>query len=736
MRFAPALALVVLPLLAASRATAQDITEVGDKYVLQFDEQNGEKLEDFIDLAQKLLGRPIRYDPGEIANTKIQIIGPQSVEKARFYQYFQAVLKAYDFLIIEYGPEGANFLSVQKITAGGRQGGGAGGTIKSQAPVVAIEDLHKYEDDPATLITTSIPLKYVNARDQLNTVQPMFDTSIEIVRPVDNANQLVITGFGSHLWGAWQLIQLIDVPPFKPTPIIHQRVLLHASVEEIQDVVTDLLNASRGMKTGQVQQAAQAQGATIFDIEPRVIPEPRSNSLLITGDQDMVSRIEEWVDVLDVEVEPRGNTHVYRLKNTNAKDVEEVLQRVLDQERLNNQQRPGGGGAAAAAQGQGLEVPASAVADIGSNSMIITASDKKYRELVAILREMDVRRPQVLIEAAIVETGKVLTEALTAGVAVVDVNNGGLISNFGTPTGLDDTGTPALLNSLMPPPTGGLAGLFSGGDIPIPLIVQALATDVGNRVLSRPYLMTNDNQEATISTTDQTSYPTSTTTQTSTTTGFNQIEAGISLTISPSISAGNYLRLKVKLEVSNFGAPPAGVIGAPPDKTIREVETPVTLPDGHTAILGGLVNNTSQDSTSKVPWLGDIPLLGWLFRSSSDESRERYLYVFITPHIIDTDFALLDELTEGRKRDMERLGGSVRELTAELPRTSDADRRQFSAGLDAVFEMPSAALPTGGEGAAPPSPGTGAPPPPKAGTAPTPGFDDVFGYGEDKKPKG
>ena len=170
-------------------------------------------------------------------------------------------------------------------------------------------------------------------------------------------------------------------------------------------------------------------------------------------------------------------------------------------------------------------------------------------------------------------------------------------------------------------------------------------------------------------------------------------------------------------------------MGAPPDKTIREVETPVTLPDGHTAILGGLVNNTELDSTSKVPWLGDIPLLGWLFRASSDQSRERYLYVFITPHIIDTDFALLDELTEGRKRDLERLGGDVRELSAELSRSSDADRRQFSQGLDAVFEMPSAAFPSSGEGAAPPAA-------PKTGTAPTPGFDDVFGYREDKKPKG
>ena len=346
---------------------------------------------------------------------------------------------------------------------------------------------------------------------------------------------------------------------------------------------------------------------------------------------------------------------------------------------------------------------------------------------------MDVRRPQVLIEAAIVETSKTLSDALTVGVAALGTDDGGFVSNFGTPTGIDDTGTVDLLGELTPPAPGGQFGLFSGGDVPIPLLIQALQTDVGNKVLSRPYLMTNDNQEASISTQEQTSYQTSTTTQTSTNVTFTPVEAGITLTISPSISAGNYLRLKVKIEVSNFGSPPAGLTGAPPDKTIREVETPVTLPDGHTAILGGLVNNTQLDSLSKVPWLGDLPLIGWLFRASKDETRERYLYIFITPHIIDTDFALLDELSEARKRDLERLGGDVRELSAGLASADGADRRVLGAGLEAAFEMPAVALPGSGVHPAPPA-GPAAPPAPApvpAPAAPATGFDDVFGLGQD-----
>jgi general secretion pathway protein D len=432
--------------------------------------------------------------------------------------------------------------------------------------------------------------------------------------------------------------------------------------------------------------------------------------------------------VLDVEVVPRSNTHVYRLKNTDATEVADVLTRVLEQERLAAQARAGQA-AQTGGTGGGLEVQANAVADRTSNSIIVTASERKYSEIVNIVREMDVRRPQVLIEAAIVETSTTLTEALSAGVALVDIDDAGFVSNFGSPTGLDDAGNVDILGELSPPAAGGQFALFSGGDVPIPLLVQALKTTSDNKVLSRPYLMTNDNQEATISTLEQTAYQTSTTTGTGiVNNGFETVEAGITLTISPTISAGNYLRLRVKIEVSNFGSPP--LPGAPPDITTREVETPVTLPDGHTAILGGLVSNITSDTLNKVPFLGDLPLIGWLFRATNDQLRDRYLYVFITPHIIDTDFALLDEISEARKRDIARLGGDVRALAADLVTVGEsADTRVVDHELDDAFALPSAARPATGEGVGAPQP---APPPaatpPATPPASQPGFDDVFGF--------
>ncbi|MHC4845012.1 MAG: secretin N-terminal domain-containing protein, partial [Planctomycetota bacterium] len=572
----PVILCFLTALLAAPGASAQDITVQGEYYVLQFDEAEGEPLVDFIDLAKSILQRPMKYDRQEVGNVFLFVVGHQTVRRDQFYQYFQAILKAHDFIVVNYGPPEASFLSIQKITAGsGSRGSTGGGFLKSQAPVVDLADLDRYQHDPASLITTSIGLRYIDARSTMSTLTPYFDTSIELVRNVENANNLVITGFGSHVWGANELLKLIDVPPYKPTPVIHKRVLLHASVDEIQQVITDLLAAARGLRPGQTAATPQAGGSTtIFEVEPRIIVEPRSNSLLIAGDEEMVARIEEWIDVLDVEVEPRGNTHVYRLKNTDATEVADVLTRVLEQERLGQQQaRAAGQGSST---GTGLEVQASAVPDRTSNSVIITAGDRKYSEIVGIVREMDVRRPQVLIECAIVETSKTLTETLNVGLALADLDHGGIASNFGTPTGLDSTGAVDILGELSSQTnsasglfTGGQFALFSGSDIPIPLIIQAVETDSNNKVLSRPYLMTNDNQEAYISTQEQTSYATAVTTQTSTSQSFEQVEAGIRLTISPTISAGNYLRLRVKIEVSDFGTIP--VAGAPPDKTIREV---------------------------------------------------------------------------------------------------------------------------------------------------------------------
>ncbi|RKY21651.1 MAG: hypothetical protein DRQ55_03490 [Planctomycetota bacterium] len=698
MRPIAAFTLLVLSLAAAPLA-AQDIEEVpgtdetGGHYVLQFDEAKGESLLEFIDLAKVLLQRPINYNPQEIGDQMVFITGPIRVEKRRFFQFFQAVLKAYDYIIMDYGPEGSSFLRIQKITAGR----GAGGSVKPTAPIVAVEDLETYSQDPATLITTSIPLRYIEARSAMASFNPFFDTQIEGIRNVDNSNSLVITGFGTNVWSAFKLVGLVDVPPFEPKPHIRKRILDHTSVDEIETILTDLLGAARGLRPGQTSAPQQAGSLTMREIEPRIIIDSRANAILMVGDEDMVDRIESWVDILDVEVDPRSFTHVYRLQNTDAGSMEQVLNNVLNEERSN----AGSGrvGQGAAAGGSALEVPASVVADEISNSLVITASDRKYAELLEILRQLDVRRRQVLVEAAIVETKEALNEVFKAGVAIGDLDDGAFVSNFGTPTGFDDAGEIDLPGSLsqLKGTNGGNLAAFSGSDIPIPVFLQWVSGQTKTRVLSRPSVLTNDNEEAEMATEQETSYETSSTTQNGVTSNnFEQITAGIRMNVSPTISAGNYLRLRVRLEVSDFQPSQSTNPSAPPDVNRREFDTPITVPDGKTVIIGGLVNHAVSEVDSEIPWLSDLPFVGWLFRADQDSQADTFLYVFITAHIIDPDFALLDEISAARALDVERLGGDVRDLSSPISPDAVRGGRPTLAGADLLFKMPVAALPGGG----------------------------------------
>ncbi|MFT7464947.1 MAG: general secretion pathway protein D [Pseudohongiellaceae bacterium] len=709
MRSSILISLVSLALLAGP-LTAQDVqlipgapgTGQGDSYVFQFDEENGEKLIDFIDLAKVILQRPIKYAPTEIGDVTIFIVGPLTVEKAKFYQFFQAVLRAYDFIIMDYGPKGSSFLSIQKIGGGGAGARGGGAFIKSKAPIVPMDRLEEYSEDPATLITTSIPLKYIDARSAMASFQPYFDTTIEGIRNVENSNSLVITGFGTNVWGAYQLVGLVDVPPFKPQPHIRKRELQNTSVDEIETVLTELLAAARGLRPGQTAQPQQAGALASQSIEPRVILDARSNSLLLAGEEEMVERIESWIDILDVEVEPRSFTHVYRLENTDAGSMEEILKDVL----ADDQSSAGSGRAAQPGSGaSSLEIPASVTADEISNSLVITASDRKYADLIETIRSLDIRRKQVLVEAAIVETQESLSEIFKAGVGVAtgdvtagDEKGGGFISNFGTPLGFDDTGAVDIGASLqnLQGSNGGNFATFSSSAVPIPLFLQWISGHTKTKVLSRPSVLTNDNEEAELSAEEETSYETTSVTNNTTQSNFESVTAGIRLNVSPTISAGNYLRLRVRLEISDFRPARSGNSAAPPDINRREIDTPITLPDGHTIILGGLVTHSNSESKSKIPWLGDLPLIGWLFRAEDESQNDLHLYVFITAHIIDGDFALLNEISAAREQDVERLGGDLSELVGSVSVSEDDDRILPLTGLDEVFDMPTPAMPTSG----------------------------------------
>ncbi|MFG0276172.1 MAG: type II secretion system protein GspD, partial [Phycisphaerales bacterium] len=318
---------------------------------------------------------------------------------------------------------------------------------------------------------------------------------------------------------------------------------------------------------------------------------------------------------------------------------------------------PGAGGD----EGTGL-TPAEGVAiiaDIPRNQLIVKAPVRQQREIEQIIRKIDLRRGQVYIEAQLVAVSTSTDFSITVETVLTDPDSDvPIFTNFGLLT--DPTSDPSSPNVRLPLGTG-LSTAFINNDY-VPLVIQALQTEGNGRVLSQPRLLVNDNEEAEIANTRN--EPFAQTTQTvgtpSQTSLGGTISAGTTLTVRPQISEGGFVRLEIATELSAFGERPNPDL--PPSTTSDNITSAVTVPADNTVVLGGFTQQTETDSVSKIPILGDLPLLGWLFRSSSKQTSYRTIYIFITPRVLrDPSFADLRLLTKGPAEELEI------DLVGEMP---------------------------------------------------------------------
>lgn len=716
------LALAIVGLAGSSSAQNVD-TDDPESYSFQFDEIEGTPLDEFIKLGEQLTKIQMTFEPADTKEVKLRFLGKKRIDRKEFFSYFQAVLKSKDFVLVQYGnvripgrqetqggPDNG-YLAIRRST-GGIGGATKPGYIRSQAPVIGPDQLDEYRYDPGIVVTTSFLMRYVNAQEMVNMLQTYFsDPMIESVRAVAQSNALVATGYAQSLWGVKQLITLIDVEPTEFKPEFAKIDLEHAVAEELKAIVEQLIAADRGTATpggGRAGVPANtALPANLQEPEPHVEADPRTNSLLVVAAEKSLIKITNFIRLLDVDVDPRGDTHVYRLKNSAAKDLEEILRDWADS--VSQGSSGTGSGGAGGAGGAGLEQPIVVVADEASNSLIISASKSRYAQVLEIVKRLDVRRRQVLIESALVEINGNLNQALGVELGYISSSNSSGEQSFGvTNFGLSekvDTNTDGIADFRIPLGLGADAagaanavsgittGIFNSKNFSVPIIINALRTTSDANILSMPSVLVNDNEEAVIRTLDE--QPTFTVSQgvNSDQTSFQDfVEAGIQLNISPSISAGNYLRLFVKMEVSTFATSNL----SPPPRFTRELDTSVTLPDGHTMVIGGIVSDEQRKASNKVPWLGELPLFGWLFGTDIDQDIRANLYVFITPHIISDDFANLDDLSYLKKKEMEALNGKIHLIDEDWDR-DNADTRILDAGVSGVFDMPSYRSPPGGE---------------------------------------
>ena len=271
----------------------------------------------------------------------------------------------------------------------------------------------------------------------------------------------------------------------------------------------------------------------------------------------------------------------------------------------------------------------------------------------------------MLIETALIElTGTDFTDiGVELGFADVAGDGGFGVTNFGLST-LEDLDGDGIVDSRVPNISNGITGGFIDGDnFSLPFLVRLLRTRQDANVLNIPSLLVNNNSSATVSTREE--RPTTQITAVGGVAGqtqenFNGFqEAGITLSISPSISASRYLRLNITLVVSNFLGQGSGAI--PPPRITREIQTAVNVPDGDTMVIGGVITDNNTFDRQQTPWLGSIPLLGALFRSDSNDESRQTLYFFVTPHILaDEDFADLAALSFEKKLEASAVIGQDR----------------------------------------------------------------------------
>jgi general secretion pathway protein D len=395
-----------------------------------------------------------------------------------------------------------------------------------------------------------------------------------------------------------------------------------------------------------------------------LIPYAATSSLIITDSVSNIRKMESLIRLLDVPApEGKGKINVYYLKHANAEDFAKVMSALVS--RL---PAPAAGGVQPAGPATILEGTVTITADKATNSLIVVASPGDYETVKDVIQKLDIRRRQVYVEAAIIEMGLNKARELGFEFQATNMNS---IENNNTRQAIGGTNFGNIGNVIANGPVGlaALTGLnvgavkgtftFKGVEyLNVGALLHALQTDTDVNVLSTPNILTTDNQKAEIMVGENIPFVTGQS-QTAATGGqiLSQIDrrdVGISLKITPQITSEDNVRLDVYQEISDITTTPGlnpNIVG--PSTTKRAATTTVVVRDRQTMVIGGLIQDKVNSTTSKVPLLGDIPILGWLFKYNTTTVQKVNLMIFITPYIVKNESDVA-ELTKNKADAIEK----------------------------------------------------------------------------------
>lgn len=591
----------------------------------------GTDINEFINIVGKNLNKTIIVDPQ--VRGRINVRSYEMLNEKQYYQFFLNVLEVYDFSVVEM-KSGVLKVVRQKDAK------------TSNIPVVS-DNAGALGDE---MVTRVVQVKNVSVRELAPLLRQFVDQSGGgSVVNYDPSNVIMMTGQAETVNRLVDIISRVDKAGDQDLEIIK---LSYASSAEVVRILENIYK----------NQGKSEQPDFLI---PKIVADERTNSVIVSGERQARERVVALVQRLDAELESQGNTRVYYLKYAKAEDLVKVLQGVSATIAAETQ------GAATQAQsartsGKGRDVSIEAHAE--SNSLVITAQPDVLRSLEDVIRQVDIRRAQVLVEAIIVEVadnsganlgvqwisaqggltqfnnGVVPISQVAAGAAAAREVKGTTVVNEETgvtTVNPDQNGDYTQLGEALGGVTGMMLGVVKND---WGAILQAVTTDSNSNILATPSLTTLDNQESSFIVGEEIPIKTTTSPGTGGTNPFttlDRLEVGIKLKVTPQINEGNAVKLTIEQEVSGRN----GDIEGNPIVAKREIKTTVLADNGATVVLGGLIDEDVQQSESKVPLLGDIPVLGALFRSTSSSKRKRNLMIFIKPTIMRDD-GLLSEVSQ------------------------------------------------------------------------------------------
>ncbi|GAB4302391.1 MAG: type II secretion system secretin GspD [Desulfuromonadia bacterium] len=531
---------------------------------------------------------------------KITIYSPTKLSPQDAYAVFTSVLELKGFTIIPSG-------KTNKIipTSAVRQSG-----VNIAA---AAEPVPPNETYSARIIS----LDYISSQEAMTFLQPLVskDGHISAFGP---GNLLLLIDSNPNIEKILGILELVDTDQARKGGEI--LFLSHASAESTAKIVSDWL----GVK------AKPGAGVTGASTPSPVIADPRLNALILFTKENERQAIKRLVSLIDVPPPTAsGKVNVYYLENADAVETAKVLEGVVKGLSPTPQGQP------TAVQGSPLDGRITVTPDKATNSLVIMASPADYQSLVEVIRKLDRRRRQVFVEAVVAEISLDRLSELGVQWGAMGGGSTGSVTAAGV---YDPQGTFApLLSSLASLKGAGISiPDITGTALNFSVILKALNSTGALNVLSTPTILTSDNKEAEIFVGENVPFRGKVEISTTTNPSLQSIErkdTGLTLKLTPQISEGEFVKMDLYQEIS--AVKDATFSGAADLVTTkRTAKTSVVVKDGETVAIGGLIQDKEQESVSKVPLLGDIPLLGWLFKSSSKKREKTNLLILLTPKII------------------------------------------------------------------------------------------------------